>query len=300
MGILLVFAQQLAYSCQSVSTRACSRRNGNGGLVYNAIIAFFAFCFSLVTGLIEGLSFPLGIWIYGIASGLLYFGGFYYAFKSFQSGPFTLIKLITAFGMMTGIIYGIVVRGEKMSVIIAVAIVLIFVAIFFANADKDGDVGQGGSKIWLLYTILYMLCNAGIAILQLMQQDRFYIVNEKGSKIPTCNTEFLIIAYATACISLLVVSLAKDANRMGGILRKCLPFGVAAGSFNAISNLLSLEANRHIEQTIKLPFGTGCSLAIGFVIGFLIYKERLSKRQMFGLVTGVVAVALLLVRNFTS
>ena len=84
MGILLVFAQQLAYSCQSVSTRACSRRNGNGGLAYNAIIAFFAFCFSLVTGLIEGLSFPSGIWIYGIASGLLYFGGFYYAFKSFQ------------------------------------------------------------------------------------------------------------------------------------------------------------------------------------------------------------------------
>ena len=297
MGILLVIGSNLAYSLQSVSTRACSRRHGNSGLVYNAIIAFFAFCFSLVTGLIEGLDFPAEIWLFGLSAGFLYFGGFYYAFKSFQSGPFTLIKLITSFGMMTGILYGIIVRGEKMSVIIGIAIVLIFVAVFFANSDKDGGAQKSKSKIWLVYTLLYMLCNAGIAILQLMQQDRFYKLGEGGVKIPTCNTEFLIIAYATAFISLIVLSLAKDANRMGTILEKCLPFGLAAGSFNAISNLLSLSANHYIAQTIKLPFSTGSSLALGFVIGFIIYRERFTKKQILGLCVGTAAIALLLVYN---
>lgn len=299
MGILLVLGSNLAYSLQSVTTRTCSRRNGSGGLVYNVIIALFAFCFSLVTGLVEGLNFNSGIWIFGILGGFLYFGGFYYAFKSFQTGPFTLIKLITSFGMMTGILYGIIVRGEKMSVLIALGILLIFTAVFLVNSGKDDGVNKkSDSKIWLFYTILYMLCNAGIAILQLMQQDRFYVLGENGNKVPTCNTEFLIIAYATACISLLIMCFVKDAKSVGAVFKKCLPFGVAAGSFNALSNLLSLEANRHIAQTIKLPFSTGSSLAIGFIIGFLIYKERFTRKQILGLATGVVAIALLLIRNF--
>jgi len=298
MGVLLVLAKDIVHSFESISTRACSKKHGNGGLAYNAIICFFALCVSIITGLTEGLNFPAGIWVYGIISGFFYLGGFYFAFLAFQDGPFTIIKLISTFGMLTGIIYGIIARDEKMTVILAIGIVLIFVAIFLTNSAKsDAEQKTSGSKKWLLYTFIFVLCNAGITVISLLQQDKFYIINENGSKIPTCNTEFLIISFATAFIALMVTSLVKDSKKTGGIFKKCLPYGIAAGAFNAISNMLNLEANRHIEQTVKIPLGTGISLAIGFILGFVLYKERFAKKQLCGFAVGVVAIALLLAYN---
>lgn len=298
MGVLLIFAQNLVHSLESVSTRTCSKRHGNGGLAYNAIICFFAFCVSLTTGIAEGLDFPPEIWIYGIIGGVFYLGGFYYAFKAFQTGPFTIIKLISAFGMLAGIFYGIIVRNEEINAILISGIVFIFVAIFLTNSDsKKNEEKKPSTKLWLVYTFLFMLCNAGIAILSLMQQDRFYILNDKGGKVPTCNTEFLIICYAVAFLSLITISLVKDFTKTGVILKKCFLYGFITGGFNALHNFLSLEANRYIEQTIKGPLSTGFSLAIGFAIGFIIFKERFSKKQICGLFVGTAAIALLLIYN---
>ncbi len=297
MGVLLVLAQNVVHSFESISTRTCSKRHGNGGLAYNAIICFFAFCVALITGITEGLNFPPEIWIFGLISGVFYLGGFYYAFKAFQTGPFTIIKLISAFGMLAGIFYGIIVRNEKITLILISGIVLIFVAIFLTNSDNKKNDKKSSSRFWLIYTLLFMLCNAGIAVLSLMQQDRFYVLSEAGGKVPTCNTEFLIISYAFAFTSLMTISLVKNFAATGIILKKCFPYGVITGGFNALHNLLSLEANRYIEQTIKAPLSTGISLAIGFVIGFIVFKERFSKKQILGLFVGTAAISLLLVYN---
>ena len=87
MGILLLLINQAVYQGYGAVTRHYSRKHGNGGLFFNAIICLFSMIFFIITDK-DGLNFTKELFIYGSVSVLLFVAGFYYGFVKMVVGLF--------------------------------------------------------------------------------------------------------------------------------------------------------------------------------------------------------------------
>ncbi len=284
IGMLLILAGQTVHLVEGMITRRCSVKHGNGGLLFNAFVSFFSMMFFIATDK-GGFNFPAELWFYGLLSGLCYAGGFYYMFLALQNGSFAMTRLLSSFGLIIPIFYGLIFLKEDSGPLTFVGITLILASIFLTNYSKlsKGD-RQIASKKWLIYTLISVICNAAISILSRMQQLRF---DKK------CDNEFLIISLGISFAFLFIMGIIKDHHRFKDIFKTSILYSVGAGATNGLGNLIRMFTYLYISMSVMAPMSSGISIILGFVASAFFYKEKFTIMQLVGAVIGIFAVVIL-------
>lgn len=284
MGLLLIVLGNVAQLIEGMATRACSKKHGNGGLLFSALISFFSMIFFIITNK-EGMFFPNEIWVYGIISGIMYAGGYYYMYLALNLGSFALTRILTTFSLLFPIFYGIFFLQEDVTFFMILGIILMVISMILTNYVKaDITEKKNFSGKWLLYTIITLLCNGFISIISRMQQIKFN--NE-------CTNRFFIISLATSFVILFGLSLIKDHKNLSKIIKSSVIYSFSAGVLSGFNNLCTVVAYLYIPLSLASPLKTGVSLLLGFLASLFIYKEKFTKNQLFGMVMGFLAVILL-------
>ena len=284
MGLLLIVVSQVVHLVEGMLTRTCSKKHGDGGLIFNSLISFFSMIFFVVSDR-NGFYFPKELWVYGLVSGLCYAGGFYYMFRALQIGSFGMTRLLSSFGLIITIFYGLLFLQEPAGYFTYIGIFLILISIFFTNMGKiTKEDRKMGSGKWLICVIASILCNGGIGILSRMQQIHF---NEK------CDNEFLIISLAISFILMGVLGLIKDRSRLKEIFKNSIWYSFGAGTANGLKNLLRMITYLYIPMSVMAPLSSGIGIVLGFVVSILLYREKFTKLQFAGVIVGIAAVVLL-------
>ena len=129
-----------------------------------------------------------------------------------------------------------------------------------------------------------VLSNALIAIIGKMQHDTF------GD---TYKNEYLIVSFLGAALWLTVLGFLFERRNLRATLRHGTLYGVIAGFFNGINNLLSLVVYNYLAISIVSPMKTGLGMLLSFLIALLVYRERFTRRQWAGAAVGTVAILLM-------
>ena len=282
LGMLLIFGAISAHQAETVLVRNYGKKYGAGGFFFNAIICFAALCYFFVTDK-GGLQFPPKLWVYGLINSAMYAIGYYTGYVAYSTGSYALTKLFMSFGILISIFYGIVFLNEPTTVLTYISFALIIAALVLVNYRKKSANDKISLK-WIINIILMVASNAAISIIGKMQYAAF-----DGN----FKNEFLIISLAGATVVLFVLGFLLERDSFKKTFKYGLLYGGGAGVLSGINNLITLGVYAYLPISVVSPVKSGFNMALSFAVSVFLFKERFTKRQLVGVLIGILAIVLI-------
>lgn len=285
-GYLLILLFAVLTRVESIFVKNYAKKYGDGGMLINAVIAFFACSFFVITDT-GGFNFPSEMLPLGAINALLYASGFYFMFASMKIGPYGLTQLITGFSLLFSVTYGIFFLGEPTTPLTYIGISLILTATVLINCNgkKNDECEQNKISLrWAIYLFINVCANGFIIILTKMQQIQFN--NE-------CSNEFQIISTGGAFLILAIIGIIADRKKIKSIMKIGILYGVGAGLCNGAKNFVQIAALLFLPVSVISPTNSGLGLLTAFLVSIFLYKEKYSILQKIGVACSVGAVVLL-------
>ena len=205
--------------------------------------------------------------------------------KALGNGSSSIVTLIYSCGFLVPIFYGLIFWGEEVSIYqwLGVALILASLTLIVFKTEKSSAI-----LTWLPFAILAML---GSGINAIFQKTHQY--SEFADELPFFLVFALFFSTLFTGAASLVISgkggspaqLTKKQRMMKNIVIPiCL--GICVGMLN----FLNLSLSGRLPSVILFPVSNIGGLILTSVISGIIYKDKPTKRQLVGLITGVIAI----------
>ena len=292
LGYLLILVFTVLQLGESMVVKAYAKRFGSGGMLMNAIIALFAALFFLISDLVKpetrGFYVPAQMLPLALINCCLFAAGFYFAFLAFKIGPYGLTRLISSFSLLFSIFYGIFFLHEPTTAMTYIGIAMVLVAMILINLESIKEANgkgeeNGVSLKWLIFLLISVFSNGFIAILTKMQQIRFD---------NACSNEFQLISIGGSFVILFVLGLIIDRDKLRGVAKNGLLYGLCAGLCNGGKNFVALIIYLCLPLSVVSPTKTAAGMISAFLVAALFYKEKYTVLQKIGVLLGIGAVIL--------
>ena len=289
----------LCAGIRSILTKQNGRMNGSASL-FNFLRAFSAFVLFGVLALINGFQIHYPTILCGVLYGILFYGSCFCGFRAMSRGPLSITSSLVAFSLVIPCIFGAVFLQEKITAFDMIGFVLIAGAIVMMNKKEHSASHHGFSayhqetkekenepkfkKGWWIYVIGTILCDGLHAIIKTVHQRNF-----PG-----------LYRYEFMCIGMLVGSVAftflmlknrriiKERGKEKAT--KCVLYGAIAGIANGVYNYFVLYLAGKESAMALFPIVSVATIAIGLISGWILFKERLNKMQIVGVIFAAAAI----------
>ena len=220
----------------------------------------------------EGAGFTLQL---GAITGVLYLAGLLITQVNIQKNGVVLSTIFQKLGLVIQILISVVIFRERPELTQVLGIVLCLAAVILINFEKEQTIIQ--FKLGLVLTLLVSGFCEGMS----------KIHEELGNA--ALAEHFLFYTFGTAmvlCLGLIVMKKAKVGLRD-------IIFGILLGVPNYFSAKFLLKSLESVPAVIAFPtFSVGAIVIITFT-GVLVFKEKLSRKQVIGTAGILLALVLL-------
>jgi multidrug transporter EmrE-like cation transporter len=252
-----------------------------GGLFNRSAIDITAFFLELsvvVNGgtLSESSSFMWAVTT-GIFGGILYFLGFIYIQKSIRDNGVGITGAFSKIGIFIPMVLSIVFWKEYPSNIQWIGIVLAVFAIILANYAPEIK----NSLLSFRKSLILVFLIAGLAEFS----NKFF----QNYSIPEYKSLFLLVVFSTALIiSLTVTILEKKA-----FTKKDVITGFFVGIPNMLTSFFLITSFKYVKATVAFPAYSAGTIVVINLGGYLIFKEKLMKKDLVATAIIVSAIVLM-------
>lgn len=282
MAEILIIIGVFAGIIESAIVKKYNKKYGEGGFVFTAILALFSMIFFILTDT-DGFNIPGEILWYAIPAGICYALAYFFTFIAFGCGPFALSVLIMSYTLVFPTVYGLVALGESATLFTYTGLICVFISIFLFRSRKEMGDGKFSLK-WLISVIIVWAGNGMISVLRIMQQKQF---NDKY------NNDFMVVVLIVAAVLMFGIGIIKERKNIKQVFRCGVPWGAAAGILNGCHNAISMIIITLMPVSISSPLTAGIKIVTTFVFSYIVYKESYDRRQLAGVILGIISVVLL-------
>ena len=285
--LLALFLNVLAtclHQVEGVAIKKYNAKYNDGGYIFIGLVSLVAMIFFIVTDT-NGINITPEMLPYGIASGIFYASASILTFVAFTCGSFVLTNLFLSYALLFSVVYGLVFLKDPANILTYIGLGMMLVSVFLVRG-QNGE-GEKKTKIswkWIICVVISMIGSGMFGVLKKLQQVKFD---------RACDNEFMIVTLGFSVLAMLVIAIIKDGKSIPSVIRHGAPYAGIAGVTNGITNLLGLTVNTLIPISIAAPTGSGVKIVVSFLLALLVFKEKLAKRQIVGVVLGAVALILL-------
>lgn len=258
-----------------ILNNVCKKDLESGAHVYRFNTLSYAICILLFGIIALSGGFSLFTVTFGLLFGVVTALSNYYKMLSLSLGPMHITLLITTSSMIIPTLSGVF-FGEKFSI---AKLLIVFVLIFFIYLSFEKKNDSHFNKKWLIFCLLAFILQGSIGVLQKIHQS-----SEHKGEIGG----FLFIAF----ICSLVYShfRAKKIFKELNFGRKLYIFAPICGLCTFAMNFLNLKLSGLLPSQIFFPVVNGSAIILSSVMSLLLFKEKLTKRQVVGLCGGIVSL----------
>lgn len=296
MFSILLIAAAVALACskiflQGVVGRRCVRTPQDAAF-FNGVFFFFVAVF---IGILFRPSIPspglLAVAaVYGVSNALLQI--FYV--QALAAGPVSLTTLIVNFNTFPAMFLGAFLLHETVRWLQLLGIALLVLSMLLSVKSSGGrDAGQKVSPRWLgLTAVTFLTCAFSSSILKVFKL--LPCSSEEGASVGLLFWGFAVSALAAFAIYLIRRG-GKD-GRATFFGKSDFPWvmggGAAMGLVIAVYQRLHLYCITNIDSTLYFPASSGLQMTFMSLLGILAFHDKLTRRQLAGLVLGVIVVVL--------
>lgn len=277
IAILGGLGAAVAWTVSTVCSSRSSRLLDPGAVVAWVMLVGFvvAVPLALAHGIPAALTRTPGLWLALAGAGNV--GGLLLAYKAMRAGRVVLVApVLSSEGAMAALIAILI--GE--SIAPRVAITLMAIVIGIAMAAIPGGSGGESEHHRHSHAMLYAVGGA------LAFGSSLYAAGRAGGALPAA-----WVAAAARIVGLPVLVLPLAARGRLVLTRAAAPLVVVSGMAEVIGFYAYTAGARHgiaIAAVLSSQFG-----ALAAVVGYLLFGERLSRAQLFGILVTVGGVAVL-------
>lgn len=199
-------------------------------------------------------------------------------FKALQTGDINKVVPIDKFSTVLTMLLAMIFLNEGMSLLSAAAIVLISAGTFLMIQKQNTDFNRSdkNDKSWLIYAVLSAVFAALTSILGKVGIEN--VESNLGTAIRTCVV--LVMAW-------LMVFVTGKTGEVRQIPRKDLLFICLSGFATGGAWLCYYKALQDGPASVVVPVDK-LSILVTILFSYIVFKEKLSKKSLFGLLLIVV------------
>ena len=211
-------------------------------------------------------------------------------------GHMGITLLIQNSSLVVPTLYGIVAWNERLTPVKGVGIlcILLLLALSSGDATGSGDAQQRAGwnrRLWLLFTALAFIGDSMLGVLQGMMSRE------------CATTDSVTFTFWTSLVSLIVAALlllyCALRGQSGGLIRSrgaafpllLLCIGIGVGT--AGGNCFTISALTRLPGMILFPLRQGALVLLMWMLGIVIYRERMNRRGLLMLLSGLLGMVLL-------
>jgi len=217
----------------------------------------------------------------GASAGVDFVLGFLLMLSGMSMGPLAVPVTVMRLSVAVPIVASIMIWNERPGIYPSMGIVLgIFAIILFGAGLSDGRSRESsGRGYWFVIVSLFLVMGAGDLLLKAYREiipgmDRIF---------------FTFILFTTAAVMVWIMALKK-----GFVFNtKTFLLGALLGVPNLYSTIFMLKALETVPASKAFPFVNLTVIFVSTLIGFAVWRERLGRVAMIGLVMAAIAIVLL-------
>lgn len=249
--------------------------NGSMSLIWTFIMSL-VFIFSK-----DSRFNPLAI-IFGAVYGIILCLFLYFKNESIAEGPVSLTSLIGNCAFIPATFFGVIYASESISVFQIVGILMMLFALFLCINPKKS--GEPLTAKWFILCLSFFIAGGFIGM--------FYKVFGKSEAAADVNL-MMLSASAVSCILFFLFGLIINKSRKSAaptVSRVALPYVLIAGVTGCAYIRLNVSLSALIPSPIFFPVANGGIVIITTLIGAFLFRERLSRTQIWGILIGLLAL----------
>lgn len=290
---LLLAASIACAACNNVFLHLYNdkKKNTCNIFAFNAIVSLiWALIFIIVGGGIGRASATTVA--FGLTYGIVIALFLIFKMASLGSGPVSITSLIGCCSLIVPTLFGLIFYREVVNYLQIVGLVVLFVALYLC-VDPKSNVKI--SKKWIIYCILFFLCAGASGIIL-----KAYNNTDSSSEMNT----MMIITALTATVSFVIVYVVSGILRVknnepflmmernGKAFLWSAVFIILCGLVSGGYQRLNMYLSGALASIIFFPTFNGVVIFLSCVSGVAIFKEKLSLKQIIGLILGVICIML--------
>lgn len=287
MWIIYAFSSALLAGLTSILAKCGIRKTDSNAAT--AIRTIIVLIFSLIMVLVEGSykTIPyidtkarIFLILSGIATGISWLC----YFRALQLGDINKVVPIDKSSTVLTIILALIFLGEGITWIKLTAIAAISAGIYLMISRQDQNANRSKSKAWLIYAVLSAIFASLTSILAKIGIEN--VESNLGTAIRTCVV--LIMAW-------IIVFVSGKQHTVKDIPKKELIFICLSGIATGASWLCYYKALRDGYASVVVPIDK-LSIVVTISFSYLIFKEKLSKKALFGLILIIAGTLAMLIK----
>lgn len=221
---------------------------------------------TVICALFYGMLLVCAQWLYTVA---------------LTKGKTGICATVYAFGFVIPTISGALFWSEKITLFGFFGILIVIPVLIISGTGK-GQSASATSKSYIIPLFFAMLCSGGLGIVQKIHQES-EIANQRNTLILLA----FIFAFALSLIFFLLMK--KGENQ---ITRKNASFSIMVGSIFSCCNMLNTYLSGKLDSAVFFPLINIASILSSLILGLIVYKEKITKKDATVLILGFIAIIL--------
>ena len=256
-----------------------SVKNSTDALGFN----FFVFVASALLFLPSVFGCSPAVWIYGLVGAVFTVVYQLVYTKALSVGNVSLTVLITNFNMVVCVLVSYIFFKEPISALRLFGILLTVASFVICNGV---GTKERVDKKWLILAVLSMLTSAAGSLVSKCLSNSQYT----GEAQAYISSLYIIAAAIAFAIYPMMAKKEPRTFKIGfNVIKYAAATGISLGIFQMVFNY----GLARIDGTFLFPAQSGGTIILSALSGVLIFKDKLTKRQMIGMVTGIVALVIM-------
>lgn len=282
MAILWLVLVTVTLSAQQIAQKEYDKRARGGAYTYVLLAVLAAMLFFLATSGGK-LHFRLDVMLYSALFALGYSTAMIMEFFAIQTGFLSLSALVMQYSLIVPAMYGIIMLNEPIKITLLLGIALLIVSLMLVTL-KGKETGTRPTLKWAIFAGLSFIGNGLCGTVQKVQQLDF------GGQY---KSEFMIVALAISAMLMTVFVLIYERKDLLYNIKKGALISAGSGVCNGICNFLIMVLAGMLPASVMYPVVSAGGTIATSLAAFLIYREKMSRRQLIGLGLGILAIVAL-------
>ena len=212
-----------------------------------------------------------------------------------NSGHMGITLLIQNSSLVVPTLYGIIAWKEKMTLPKGVGFFCILAMLALSSGDatapSEADKRRWNRKRWVIFTALAFIGDSFLSILQGMMSRA------------SASTDSVTFTFWTSLVSMLIAlalwiffALRERGNSLVSTQKEALHFGwtcVGIGVGTAGGNCFTILSLTMLPGVVFFPLRQGALVLLMWLLGILLYKEKVNRRGLVMLASGLIGLILL-------
>jgi len=282
LSFALIFGITIGMAGQSICKKEYIRRDENGNIAFFNILTIGATFLTFLVLNKFSLVFHLNTLLMAMIFAVGYSAAVICGTMAVQCGALSLTSLVTAYSLIIPTVWGIIFLNEGFGIIKALGLAALVVSLFLINYQKDAEIKI--TPKWLILAVLAFVGNGVASTMVKLHQMAF--PGEYGG-------EFMCYGIGMSFLISIVVFLFSNRENAKRCFKLGWHFASAQGVMNALVNAGVVYGSNIMAASLMFPLISAGNIIVVLGISMLIYREKLTKVQLFGFIFGLAAIVLL-------